>query len=386
MGAAQSPDAQPPLPKARQGSSLGIVGQLVAAGRWHPAPLHLLILPRGVPRSCTRSGSGVSSALRSKSKKVSWSTGDLQALAAEAEAELCSSGSGPVVSAVGSLSWGGSNGQGLAAPPPPPAAAAAAAMRKVQSHGGLAAAVEAEIERSSSSLTRRKTLGVGEMLPLLGVEGRRRSGGGGSSTGTAAGAAGRLGASGQLGSVAEEGPNGSGSSSPAATAAAAGGMASSSGKGVPFVARSKSLSVEDALQVLASGGSLPGVADKPAAKQQQSKSTAAVASPVGPAIATAVPTGTGSCATPAAVAPAGGALPAAALPSVAGAPLTSAAVTADVRLGPSGSGSNSKQPAVETAALATTGQAHVGQATQPDSEEKGVAGKKLFWQLGKSKR
>ena len=75
--------------------------------------LHLLILPRGVPLPFTRSGSGVSSALRSKSKKGSWSTGDLQALAAEAEAELSSSGSGPVVSAFGSLSLGGSQGQGL---------------------------------------------------------------------------------------------------------------------------------------------------------------------------------------------------------------------------------------------------------------------------------
>lgn len=350
--------------------------------------LHLLILPRGVPLPFTRSGSGVSSALRSKSKKGSWSTGDLQALAAEAEAELSSSGSGPVVSAFGSLSLGGSQGQGLAAPPPPPAAAAAAAMRKVQSHGGLAAAVEAQIERSSSSLTRRKTLGVGETLPLLGGEGRRRSGGrgGGGSTGTAAGAAGCRGASGQLGSVAEEGPSGSGSSSPATTMAGAGGMASSSGQSLPFVARSKSLSVEDALQVLASGGSLPGVASKPAAKQQQSKPTATVAPPVGPAIATAALTGTGSCATPAAVAPAAGAPPAAALPSVAGAPLASAAVTADVRLGPSGSGSNSKQPAVETTAVAAAGQAHVGQATQADSGEKGVGGKKHFWQLGKSKR
>ncbi len=161
----------------------------------------------------THSGGGVSSALRSKSKRGSWSTGDLQALAAEADAELASSGSGPVVASLGSPEPGASGGLGLAAPPPPPAAVAAAAMRKVQSHGGLAAAVEAQIERSSS-LTRRRTLGVGEMLPLA-AEGRRRSGGGGvgstAAGGTAGGAAGRRGASGQLGTVAEEAPSGSGS-------------------------------------------------------------------------------------------------------------------------------------------------------------------------------
>lgn len=184
----------------------------------------------------------MSSALRSKSKKGSWSTGDLQALAAEVEAELAPSGSGPGVSAFGSPGPSSRGGLGLAAPPPPPAAATAVAMRKVQSYGGLAAAVEAQIERSSSSLTRRRTLGVGESLPLLAGEGRRRSGGGsgGSSAGTGGSTAGRRKASAQLGTVAEETASGSGSPGPVGTAADR--LPEGGSKGVTVAGRSKSLS------------------------------------------------------------------------------------------------------------------------------------------------
>ncbi|KAI7836760.1 hypothetical protein COHA_009398 [Chlorella ohadii] len=354
---------------------------------------HLMPMPR------YSSGGGVSSALRSKSKRGSWSTGDLQALAAEADAELASSGSGPVVASLGSPEPGASGGLGLAAPLPPPAAVAAAAMRKVQSHGGLAAAVEAQIERSSSSLTRRRTLGVGEMLPLA-AEGRRRSGGGGvgstAAGGTAGSAAGRRGASGQLGTVAEEAPSGSGSPGPASSAAGGPGEGSSKDRGPPVVARSKSLSVEDALQVLASGGSLPGVPGKPAAKVQQGGPAAAGPSAAGapspprlPAAvpsAAAAPIGPGSSVAPAAAPAANRAagLPAAAaaqpiLPQP-GAPLASPPVTADVRLG--AGGSMPKQAPVEAAAVA--GPANASQQGQASgSEEKRGGGKKHFWQRGK---
>lgn len=178
------------------------------------------------------SGAGVSSALRRK--KASWSTGDLHALAAAAEAEAAEAEpSGCRELSFASTACSGS-GRMLAGPPPPPAAEVAGSLRKVQSYNSLSAAVEASIERSSSSLTRRKSVSVGEHLAPAG-------------SGPLRGPRGSLAPA--LDSVVEE------ATSPGAAgagAAAGGGGSGRRGSTAAMAFRSKSLSVEDAIEALAS--------------------------------------------------------------------------------------------------------------------------------------
>jgi hypothetical protein len=124
-------------------------------------------------------------------------------------------------------------------------------MRKSQSHGTLlAAAVEAELDRSSSGLTRRRSLSVGEMLLFSGrgAAAAAAAGAAGSSIApaTAAGTHRRRPSLGPLlGPFAEE-------AGPAAAAAPAGPassweQAAAADRAVRGV-RSKSLSVEDAVE------------------------------------------------------------------------------------------------------------------------------------------
>ncbi|KAL4444115.1 hypothetical protein ABPG75_011860 [Micractinium tetrahymenae] len=198
-----------------------------------------------MPTPCYPSGSSVAGALiRSKGWK---STGDLQALAA---------GSSPAQGA--GLSAGrGPSGQGLASLPPPPAAKVAAAMRKSASHSSLslAEAAAAQIQRSAGSLSRRRSAAVGELSRLLAAP--------------AAGAAKSRDVHGGPLRVAAVPPPRRGPLLPAlaehaaAGAAAAGAAAAAlplpnmAGRSPGAVLRSKSLSVEDAVEVLARGPPLP---------------------------------------------------------------------------------------------------------------------------------
>jgi hypothetical protein len=203
---------------------------------------------------CAAPCSGGGSVAGALLKKKSWSTGDLQGLAAAKKGGAGGTGAGTRGAAA---AGGGSGALGMAgSQAPPPAAEVAAAMRKSQSHGTLlAAAVEAELDRSSSGsgLARRRSLSVGQMLLFSGrgataaAAGSSRVGGSSSIvSATAAGAHRRRPSLGPpLGPVAEE-------AGPAAVAAPAGPgsfweqetAADRAARGM----RSKSLSVEDAVE------------------------------------------------------------------------------------------------------------------------------------------
>ncbi|KAL4419420.1 hypothetical protein ABPG77_006347 [Micractinium sp. CCAP 211/92] len=197
------------------------------------------------------SGSSVAGALvRSKAWR---STGDLQALAAA---------SSPPTQAPGSASAGAPAGLGLASPPPPPAAEAAAAMRKSASHGSLslAGAAEARIERTAGGLARRRSAAVGELSRLLAAPATNVLGGPAAGAGPLQVPAVPLHHRGLvLPAVAEHG------ASWEPPAGAAGAAPDAAGRTPGAVPRSKSLSVEYAVGVLARGPPLPDLPPRKAA-------------------------------------------------------------------------------------------------------------------------
>lgn len=292
----------------------------------------------------------MTSALR---KKKSWSTGDLQALAAaEAEASRGASFSGDC----GGLSAG----------------EVAAEMRKVQSfsglaaYGSLAAAVEAELERSSSVLTRRKSLSVGEVLAPAGSSpGLRR----------------RASFSSNLGAVPEEEAGAATSPTGSATAAPAVGgpqerqLALGEGRSVRDM-RSKSLSVEDAVEVVTSGRQVAIPIPIRLRAQQPAPSPAA-----SPAAASPSPADSGGSLEASGTAAAAALLPPFAGISQPGVPLAVPGVTAQVQV----SGALPQPAGSAGSSLKTLPQPEALEAGSGKGEKKGRK-RVSFWGRQKEKR